>query len=143
MQQFCASAKALTVRSTARIHVQDFFSSFLATRQYMQFLGQSSDLSRSYDLHRSCSTLDPLTFCAWQGIQPVSWHCRDTANPLVPQRELQDVFNLNAIAHEKCLSILVPETKQMINKTISQKKKKKKRSGCLFHLLSMLHSLLV
>ena len=28
---------------------------------------------------------DPLTHCAVPGIEPVSWHCRDAANPVAPQ----------------------------------------------------------
>ena len=32
--------------------------------------------------------LDPLTHCAGQGIELASWRCRDTADPIVPQREL-------------------------------------------------------
>ena len=27
---------------------------------------------------------DPLTHCAGLGIEPVSWHCRDAADPAVP-----------------------------------------------------------
>ena len=34
------------------------------------------------------ATQDPLTHCAGPGIEPVSWHCRDAADPIVPQREL-------------------------------------------------------
>ena len=30
---------------------------------------------------------DPLTYCVRLGIKPASWHCRDTANPVVPQEE--------------------------------------------------------
>ena len=33
-------------------------------------------------------TPDPLTHCARPGIEPVSWRCRDAANPTVPQQEL-------------------------------------------------------
>ena len=31
---------------------------------------------------------DPLTYCAGPGMEPVSWDCRNTANPIAPQREL-------------------------------------------------------
>ena len=34
------------------------------------------------------ATLDPLTCCARPGIEPVSWRCRDAADPIVPQWEL-------------------------------------------------------
>ena len=32
--------------------------------------------------------LDPLTHSAGLGSESASWHCRDTANPIVPQQEL-------------------------------------------------------
>ena len=34
------------------------------------------------------TTLDPLTNCTELGIEPVSWCCRDAADPIVPQQEL-------------------------------------------------------
>lgn len=33
--------------------------------------------------------MDPLTCHAGLGTKPASWRCTDTANPVVPQRELQ------------------------------------------------------
>jgi len=35
-----------------------------------------------------CDLQDPLTNCARPGVEFVSWCCRDTANPVVPQWEL-------------------------------------------------------
>lgn len=35
-----------------------------------------------------CATWDPLTHCARLGIEPASWHSRDTADPVAPQWEL-------------------------------------------------------
>ena len=32
---------------------------------------------------------DPLTHCVSLGLKPASWHCRDAADPIVPQRKLQ------------------------------------------------------
>ena len=34
------------------------------------------------------ATWDLLTHCAGPWIEPVSWHCRDAANPIAPQWEL-------------------------------------------------------
>ena len=36
--------------------------------------------------------LDPLTHCAGLGIKPASWHCGDTANPIVSQQKLLESF---------------------------------------------------
>ena len=33
---------------------------------------------------------DPLTHCSRLGMKPVSTHCRDAADPVVPQWELQE-----------------------------------------------------
>lgn len=43
------------------------------------------DLSCSCDLRHSQI---PWSHCAGLGIDPVSWHCRDSADPVAPQREL-------------------------------------------------------
>ena len=40
---------------------------------------------------KAVATLDPLTHCAGPGIEPVSWHCKDTTDPIVPQWELQSL----------------------------------------------------
>ena len=50
----------------------------------MEFLGQGSDLSHSWDLHHSC--------CKPGSFEPVSRHCRDAADPTAPQRELQQLL---------------------------------------------------
>jgi len=43
-----------------------------------------------------CSTAaampDPLTHCARLGIKPASWHCRESVNPDVPQRNLPQLL---------------------------------------------------
>ena len=33
---------------------------------------------------------DPLIYCARPEMEPASWHCRDAARPIVPQRELRE-----------------------------------------------------
>ena len=38
------------------------------------------------------TVLDPLTHCAGPGIKPVSWCCRDVADPVAPQWELLSVL---------------------------------------------------
>ena len=50
-----------------------FYFFFLAALGHMEFLGQG---------------LDPLTHCAGPMIEPLSWCWRDTASPIVAQREL-------------------------------------------------------
>ena len=56
-----------------------FFFSFLATLRRMDFLGQGSNLSFSFE---AAATQDPLTHCAGLGMEPASWCCRDTADPI-------------------------------------------------------------
>ena len=42
----------------------------------MEFLGQGSDLTHSFDHAAAAATPDPLTHCVRPGIQPESWCCR-------------------------------------------------------------------
>ena len=35
----------------------------------------------------AAAMLDPLTHCAGPGIEPASWCCRDTSDPISPQQE--------------------------------------------------------
>ena len=44
------------------------------------------------------ATLDPSTRCAGPGMEPASWHCRDTADPVASQQKLQH-FNLIDFIH--------------------------------------------
>ena len=37
-----------------------------------------------------------LTYCAGPGMEPASWHCRDTTDPVVPQQELRETTFLSA-----------------------------------------------
>lgn len=48
------------------------------------------------------ATPDPLISCARLRIQPLSWHCRDAAHPIVPQQELL-FWILNTVV--KCYAI--------------------------------------
>ena len=68
------------------------FFCFLATWWHMQFLGQGSDLSLSWDLYCSCSNTGSLSHWTGPGIKRASWHCRHTTNPVAPQRELLQWF---------------------------------------------------
>ena len=48
------------------------------------------------------ATPDLLTHCARQGIEPVSWSCRDAADPVEPQWELLNFIfknHFSAILH--------------------------------------------
>ena len=40
----------------------------------------------------AAGTPDPLTHCARLGIKPASWNCRGTADPILPQQELQELL---------------------------------------------------
>ena len=40
---------------------------------------------------------DPLTHCSGLGMEPVSWRCRDAANPVAPQQELLILFSSTVI----------------------------------------------
>ena len=72
-----------------------FFFFFLAAPQHMEFPGQGSELSCSFDLHCRCSHSGSLTHCAWLGIEPTSQRCRDTTDPAVlPQEPLSDAVLL-------------------------------------------------
>ena len=35
---------------------------------------------------------DPLTYCTGLGLKPLFWHCKDTADPIVPQWESLILF---------------------------------------------------
>ena len=75
--------------------LNSFFVLFcLAILQHMEFPGQGSGPNHSFDLRHSCSNTRSLSHCAWLGIEPTSWHCRDATNPFEPQWELPDSFSL-------------------------------------------------
>ena len=40
---------------------------------------------------------DPLIHCARSGIEPVSWHCRDAADPIVAQWELPSLVSVTDV----------------------------------------------
>ena len=65
--------------------------SFLATLWHMEFSGQGSDPNCSCDLLHSYTNTRSLTYCARPGTEPASQCPRDTANPVVPQQELQNM----------------------------------------------------
>ena len=46
-------------------------------------------LSLTCHLHCSCGNTGSLTHCARPGMEPASWCCRDAADPVVLQSELQ------------------------------------------------------
>ena len=62
----------------------------------MELLGQGSDLSYSQDLSCSCGNAS-LTHCDKLGIEPTSQHSQEASDPVVPQQELQDGFNIYLI----------------------------------------------
>ena len=66
-----------------------FLFLFLANPWHMEFPGQGWDLSCSCDLHYSCDNAGSFTHCTRPSIEPVSWSCRDKADPIAPQWDLQ------------------------------------------------------
>ena len=69
----------LTLESIG-LHVPIFFGCWW----HMEFPGQGSDSTCA----AAVATRGPLTHCDRPGTELVSWHCRDTADPVVPQLEL-------------------------------------------------------
>ena len=57
----------------------------MAALGHMELLSQGSDAA-------AVAALDPLTHCSRPGIEPVSWCCRDAADPVAPQQELQNGY---------------------------------------------------
>ena len=53
-----------------------FFFSFLAALWHLEFPGQGSDPSHSWDLQGSCSNVRSLNHCPGPGIKPKSWCCK-------------------------------------------------------------------
>ena len=70
-----------------------FFCLFvcLAALWHMEFPGQGSDLSRSFNVCCSYGNARALIHCAGHGIEPASWCCRDAADPIAPWQELLKV----------------------------------------------------
>ena len=66
-----------------------FFSSFLATLQEIEFLGQGSDPSCSCNLSHSYGNARSLTHGAGLGIESESYGSLDATDPTAPQWELQ------------------------------------------------------
>ena len=54
----------------------------------MELLGQRSDQIGA----AAVAMLAPLTHCAGLEIKLVSWHWRDTTDPVAPQQELVSLF---------------------------------------------------
>ena len=52
---------------------------------------KKKDLSRTFDISRSCSNPGSLTHCAGQRIKPVSHSSQDATDPLAPQQKLQQL----------------------------------------------------
>ena len=69
-----------------------YLFTFLTDLQHMEFLGQGSDLSCSYNLCCNCGcagTFNPLG-C---GLNLCPWPCRDATNPVASQHKLLRFLN--------------------------------------------------
>ena len=67
----------------------------MAALWHMEFLGRGTDRIHSCRLSCHCSNAGSLTHCAGPGIEPVSQHSQDNADPIVPQQECLKVFIIN------------------------------------------------
>ena len=65
---------------------------FLVAPWHMEFPGQGSDPSCSFDLSHSCSNAESSTHCAGPGTKPASQSSQDDTNPFVPLQELPEVL---------------------------------------------------
>ena len=66
----------------------------------MEFLGQGSGQSCSYDLSHSCSNDGPVNHCSRLGIEPVSQRSQDASELVAPQQKLQSkVFNISLMRY--------------------------------------------
>ena len=74
-----------------------FFFFFFGCPWCVEFLGQGSDLSCSYNLCCSSGSARSLTHCAGSGIEPASRQSRDATNPFAPQGEFLGSYIVLAI----------------------------------------------
>ena len=51
------------------------------------------------------ATLDPLIHCSGPGIEPLTWHCRNAADPVAPQWELQEMLKLLQLKNAKDMDL--------------------------------------
>ena len=65
------------------------FDFFFFPQRHMEFPGQESDPSHSFNLSQNCSNAGSLTHCAEPRIEPASQCPQDAADPVAPQQELQ------------------------------------------------------
>ena len=69
---------------------------FLATPHIWSYWARDQIRATVVTYTAAVATPNPLTPCAGPGIEPVSWRCRDAANPVVPQRELLFCFFISS-----------------------------------------------
>ena len=72
------------------------FFFFLATPGIWSYWARDQIRATVVTYTAAVATPNPLTPCAGPGIEPVSWRCRDAANPVVPQRELLFCFFISS-----------------------------------------------
>ena len=80
-----------------------FFFSFLAAPQHTESSPARDQIQAVVAIYvAAVAMLDPLIRCAWLGIEPASWCCRDTADPVAPQWELlYCLFNVKNFKYRK------------------------------------------
>ena len=68
-----------------------FFVFMAAPIAYGSFWAWDWVLAAAVTYTAAVAMLDPLTHCTWPEIEPVSWRCRDIADPVALQQELLQV----------------------------------------------------
>ena len=77
---------------------QLFFLNFLSTCGIWSSRARDQIWAAVWTYTTAAPTPDPLTHCAGPGIEPVFWHCRDTADPVELQQELLNKYLSNAFS---------------------------------------------
>lgn len=70
----------------------EYFSLFRGRPAAYGVPSQGSDPSHRLALHHSCGNAGSFTHCASTGIEPASWHSKDTADPVHSGNSLSTLF---------------------------------------------------
>ena len=118
------SPSSLTVRGIGRSLVLKLFACgvllfFVSFFLFWPPQGTWSSWARSQILvtvvtnTTAAATLGPLTHCTGPRIEPASWHCRDTADPVMPHWELLFFVSLREVNHCRSVHSFIHEKRKM------------------------------
>ena len=91
-------------------HVVVLFFFFLFCTPHGTWSSWARDGIQAAVATQGAARLDPVTHHPGQGIEPVSWHCRDATDPVAPQEEIP-IFNFlrkshaNTVFHSDCTNL--------------------------------------